>query len=76
MSMAQRMDKNFRRRFKDRIVVVYLDKSLTPAERKVQDTKLYKAIRQVMAGILKREPTQEEIVGLKDISKHKFRRKD
>lgn len=74
--MAQRMDKNFRRRFKDRIVVVYLDKSLTPAERKIQDTKLYKAIRQVMAGILKREPTQEEIVGLKDISKYKFRRKD
>lgn len=74
--MAQRMDKNFRRRFKDRIVVVYLDKSLTPAERKIQDTKLYKAIRQVMAGILNREPTQEEIVGLKDISKHKFCRKD
>jgi len=53
--MAQRMDNNFKRRFGDRISVSYLVKSFTPAEREVQNTKLYKAIRQVMAGILKRE---------------------
>ncbi|MBU4376900.1 MAG: hypothetical protein KKD29_05410 [Candidatus Omnitrophica bacterium] len=74
--MAQKMDNNFKKRFGDRISVSYLVKSFTPAERETQNTKLYKAIRQVMVGILKREPTQEELLGLKDISEHNPRRKN
>lgn len=73
--MARKMDNNFKRRFGDRISISYLVKSFTPAEREVQNTKLYKAIRKVMAGVLKREPTHEEILGLKGISGHKFRHK-
>ncbi|MFH1441606.1 MAG: hypothetical protein ABIH18_06180 [Candidatus Omnitrophota bacterium] len=73
--MAQKMDNNFKRRFEDRISISYLVKSFTPAEREIQNTKLYKAIRKVMAGILNREPTHEELLGFKDISEYKLRHK-
>jgi len=36
---------------------------------------LAKAVTQVIAGILKREPTQEELLGLVDISEANSRRK-
>lgn len=74
--MAQKMDNNFKRRFGDRISISYLVKSFTPAERELHNTKLYKAIRKVIAGVLKREPTPEELLGLKDISEYKFRHKN
>lgn len=47
------------------------DKPLSPAEQKVQNNALYKAITDVMAGILGREATDAEMMGIEDISGHK-----
>ncbi len=73
--MRQRMDKNFQKRFEDRISVVFPERLLAPTEQRARNDSLVKAITEVMAGILKREPTQEELLGLEDISTHKRRRK-
>ncbi len=73
--MSQRILKNFQKRFGDRISVTYQKKSLEPAEQKFRDGRLVKAYTQVLAGILKREPTQEELLGLVDISISISRRK-
>ncbi|MBL8013165.1 MAG: hypothetical protein JNN05_04895, partial [Candidatus Omnitrophica bacterium] len=51
-----------------RTSVTYQQKPLEPAEQKIRDGRLVKAYTQVLAGILKREPTQEELLGLVDIS--------
>lgn len=50
--------------------MVFAEKRLSPAEQKVQNNALYKAITDVMAGILGREPTEGEIMGIEDISSH------
>ena len=73
--MKERSVKNFQDRFGDRFSVVYLDRPLAPADRKSHNESLCKAITEVMRGILKREPTQEELLGLEDISTHKRRNK-
>jgi len=41
---------------------------LSTSEKQFQDGKLCKAIMKVLAGILGREPTQREILGVDDIS--------
>ena len=53
--------------------MVFSDKPLSPAEQKIQNNALYKAIKDVMAGILGREPTEAEMIGGEDISVHKRR---
>lgn len=73
--MGQTRDKNFHKRFGNRIGVSFAERPLSPTERKAQNETLCKAITEVMAGILKREPTQEELLGLEDISAHKRRRR-
>jgi len=65
--MSQRILKNFQKRFGDRISVTYQKKSLEPAEQKFRDGRLVKAYIQVLTGILKREPTQEELLGITEI---------
>jgi hypothetical protein len=69
-------DRNFKRRFGDRISMVFSEKRLSPAEQKIHNDALCRAIREVMAGILKREPTEAEMFGIEDISVHKRRRKE
>ena len=73
--MGERILKNFKKRFEGRITVTYQQKPLEPAEQKFRDERLVKAYTQVLTGILKREPTQEELLGLVDISVSILRRK-
>lgn len=65
--MGQRIRRNFNKRFGGRIRIVYAQRS-SASEKQLQDGKLYKAIMKVLAGILGREPTQREILGVDDIS--------
>lgn len=53
--------------------MVFSDKPLSPVEQKVQNNALYRAISGVMAGILRREPTEKEIMGIEDVSVNKRR---
>lgn len=71
--MGQTRDKNFLKRFGGRFSTSFAEKPLSPTERKAQNETLCRAIAEVMAGILNREPTQEELLGLEDISVHKLR---
>jgi len=73
--MGQTREKNFLKRFGGRFSMSFAERPLTPTERKVQNEALCKAVTGVMTGILKREPTQEELLGLEDISIHKRRRR-
>jgi hypothetical protein len=73
--MGKPLVSQFQKRFRDRIIVVYADKPRTTVEQQVQGETLAKAVTQVIAGILKREPTQEELLGLVDISEAHSRRK-
>lgn len=69
---GQNKDKNFKKRFGDRITVTYLEKPLSPAEQKIQNQKISKAFADVLTGILGREPTPNELLGIDEI---KFRKK-
>ena len=71
--MGQRIRNNFNKRFGGRIRVVYAQKP-SASEKQLQDEKLYKAITQVLSGILGREPTQREVLGLDDISQCKLKK--
>jgi len=73
--MGKGTTKNFQDRFGDRINVVYPDKPLSATERVLQYEAISKAVFQVMTGILGREPTREEFLGIADISKLKPRRR-
>lgn len=66
--MGQRATNNFKKRFGDRIQLVYLDKPLKGAERRTQNGKIIEAFSALLAGILRREPTPDEIAGLKHLS--------
>jgi hypothetical protein len=65
------IEKKFERRFGGRISVVFADKPLSPTEQKLQNDALVKAIREVMTGILGREPTEGEMRGRDDVSIYK-----
>ena len=72
--MGRSLADNFRKRFGDReITVIYLEKPLAEADRRLRNEKIFQAFASVLAGILKREPTANEISGLEDISKTKRR---
>jgi len=73
--MGKPLVSQFQKRFGDRITVVYADKPRTVVDEQTQGETLAKAVTQVIAGILKREPTQEELLGLVDISGAHSRRK-
>ncbi len=72
--MSQRMKNNFKKRFGDRINVVYADKPLKASEQQMQNDKVCKAVISVISGILGREPTQSELLGIDDISLNKKRK--
>ena len=68
--MGRRHLNHFKRRFGDRkFVVVYPKMPIEGAERRLQNEKIAQAFVSVLAGILKREPTANEISGTEDISK-------
>jgi hypothetical protein len=73
--MGKPIVSQFQKRFGDRITVVYPDKPRSVVEEQTQGEVLAKAVTQVIAGILKRDPTQEELLGLVDISGTHSRRK-
>lgn len=71
--MGQRIKNNFHRRFGDRIHVVY-SQHLSLTEKEALKARLNEAIIKVLTGILGREPTQKELMGIDDLSinkKHK-----
>lgn len=69
--MGRKTETSFHKRFGGRISVLFSDRSLQPAGSKAQNEALCRAIKEVMAGILKREPTEEELLGVDDISVYK-----
>jgi len=72
--MGQRIINNFEKRFGGRIRIDYTQKS-SASEKRLQDGALCKAIIKVLSGILGREPTQREILGIDDVSKNIRKRK-
>jgi len=68
--MGQRIRNNFSKRFGDRIRVVYAQRS-SLAEKEALKGRLYEAIIKVLSGILGREPTQKELLGIEDLTKAK-----
>jgi len=65
--MGQKITQNFEKRFGGNITVAYRQKSLEPEELQIRNSRLLKAFTQVLTGILKREPTQEELLGINKI---------
>lgn len=70
--MGQRIRNNFNKRFGGRIRIVYAQK-LSAEEKHLQNEKLCKAMTQILSGILGREPTQRELLGIDDISQCKLK---
>ena len=62
---------NFKRRFGDpaRIKIEYAKDKMSPSEDEYRSEQISKAYVGVLKGLLGREPTQDEILGQKDISK-------
>jgi len=71
--MGQRIKNNFNKRFGGRIRIVYAQK-ISATEKQLLNEKLCKAMIQVLSGILGREPTQRELLGLDDISQCKLKK--
>ena len=62
--MGHSADKRFEFRFKKGIEVVYRTRPVDGEERQLNQQKLSDAVKAVMAAVLKREPTPEELLGL------------
>ena len=68
--MGRSLANHFKRRFGDRkITVIYPERPLEGADRRIHNEKIFQAFTSVLAGILKREPTANELSGLEDVSK-------
>jgi len=68
--MGQRINNNFNKRFGDRIRAVYAQDS-SVSEKQLRNGRLCEAIIKVLSGILGREPTQNELLGIEDLTKNK-----
>ena len=67
--MGQRLTNNFKKRFGDRkFVVLYPQKPIEGAARRQHNEKITQAFISVLAGVLKREPSVNEISGREDLS--------
>ncbi len=66
--MGQTIKNNFNKRFGGRIRIVYAQK-VSVTEKQVINEKLCKAMVEVLTGILGREPTQRELLGIDDLAK-------
>ena len=72
--MGQRMSNNFKKRFGDRVSIVYTGKPLIASKQKLQNEALARAAAQVLTGILNRDPTNEELLGVAEIKSMKTKR--
>ncbi len=66
--MGQTIKNNFNKRFGGRIRIVYAQK-VSVIEKQVLNERLCKAMVEVLTGILGREPTQKELLGIDDLAK-------
>lgn len=68
--MGRSAKDNFKRRFGDpaRIKIEYAKDKMSPSEDEYRSEQISKAYAGVLKGVLGREPTQDEILGIKDIS--------
>lgn len=66
--MGQTIKNNFNKRFGGRIRIIYAQK-VSVTEKQVINEKLCKAMVEVLTGILGREPTQRELLGIDDLAK-------
>jgi len=69
--MGERQISNFEKRFKRGFVVVYPEKPLEGVARRIQNQKIFEAVKAVLTGILKREPTPDELSGCKPLIRKK-----
>ncbi len=69
--MGDRQISNFEKRFKRGFNVVYPEKSLEGTARKMRNQKILEAVKAVLTGILKREPTPDELSGCKPLTRTK-----
>jgi len=69
--MGERQISNFEKRFKRGFVVVYPEKPLEGVARRIQNQKIFEAVKAVLTGILKREPTPDELSGCKPLTRKK-----
>jgi hypothetical protein len=68
--MGKSAKDNFKRRFGDpvRIKIEYAKDKTSHSEDEYRSEQISKAYAGVLKGVLGREPTQDEIIGVKDIS--------
>ena len=69
--MGERQKSNFEKRFKRGFNVIYPDKPLEGVARTMQNKKILEAVKAVLTGILKREPTPDELSGCRQITRTK-----
>ena len=67
--MGERQNSNLQKRFKNGFFLAYPDKPLEGEERRIQNQRIFDAVKAVLTGILKREPTPDELLGCKPITK-------
>lgn len=69
--MGDRQISNFEKRFKRGFNVIYSEKPLEGTARRTQNQKILDAVKAVLTGILKREPTPDELSGCRQITRTK-----
>ena len=69
--MGDRQKSNFENRFKQGFNVIYPEKPLEGVARKIQNQKILETVKAVLKGILKREPTPDELSGRKPLTLEK-----
>lgn len=62
--MGTTIEQNFERRFGDRIEIKFQIRPLEGEARKIYHARLSDAFKAVMAAVLKRDPTQDELLGI------------
>ena len=70
--MGVQQTANFDKRFKKGFKIIYADKPLEGDSRRMQNQKILEAVTAVLRGILKREPTPDELSGCRPITKRKI----
>ena len=65
--MGERQVSNFEKRFKRGFNVIYPEKPLEGVARRMRNQRILEAVKAVLTGILKREPTPDELSGCKPL---------
>lgn len=69
--MGDRQKLNFENRFRKGFNVMYPEKPMEGVARRIQNQKILEAVKAVLKGILKREPTPDELSGCKPLTREK-----